>query len=66
MTCHIFRDPADLVDGIRERERREAKLLAGTGCDSCQHAAQGFGLTVCGINQTHPRCVFRGRYVRVE
>lgn len=64
MTCHIHRDPADLVDGIRARERREAKLLAGTGCDTCQNAVTGFGITVCDIKQTHPKCVFRGRYVR--
>ena len=63
MTCYIYGDPSKLVDGIRARERREAKLLAGTGCDTCQHAITAWDITVCDIGERHPRCVRRGLYV---
>lgn len=59
-------DPMYAAAEIEEQERREAKLLAGTGCDTCQNAVTGFGITVCDIKQTHPKCVFRGRYKRAE
>lgn len=63
MTCHIFRDPSLQVDGLRKAERRERELLAGTGCDTCQHGEWAFGAYHCMKNQKHPVCVFKKIYV---
>ena len=58
-------NPMDNAAAIESAERRERELLADTGCYNCVHAITAWDQTVCDIGQTHPKCVFRKKYLRV-
>lgn len=63
MSRLLYGDPCIAAMALEKAQRREQRMLAGTGCDTCQHASHLWDLTVCEIGRRHPGCVFAGCYL---
>lgn len=59
----LFGDPSRVAERLEELERSNARKLAGTGCEFCQHGEEAWGRFVCMIGRRHPGCVFGGGFV---
>lgn len=66
MAINLHGDPAKIAEHLERYERYLQRTEAGTGCHNCAHSELAWGKRYCMINETHPRCVWRGKYYRSE
>ena len=60
----LLGDPSVVAQEMERYERRQERIEHGTGCDLCQNCVTAWGVSVCMIGETHPRCAYRGRFRR--